>query len=80
MTVDKINEYADANGFDRNNNFAQACYDQNSIEELTTIVIGLKNGNTAVDKTDCATWNITEQQWIDGIRAACEQMESEINK
>lgn len=42
--------------------FAQACVDQNSIADL--------ENSTLVDMTDCATWNITPEEWYWAIAAA----------
>jgi hypothetical protein len=77
----KINQYADNNNFDRNNNFAIACCNDNTIEELSSIVISVKNGaniNDIADQTDCAVWGITPAQWFDGIQAAIATIESQL--
>ena len=42
--------------------FAEACYNQNSIEEL---IDALRDG--IVDQTDCDTWKISHQEWRDAI-------------
>lgn len=44
--------------------FAVACYDQNSIMELWAA--------TEPDATDLTTWSITPQQWKEAIAAALE--------
>ena len=41
----------------RDNTFAAACFEQNSIEELETALRG------DADATDCKTWGITPQEW-----------------
>jgi len=46
--------------------FSEACYNDNSLEEL----IGLVEKGT-VDKTDCETWHITPDQWRKAVNAAC---------
>ena len=45
--------------------FAEACYDTNSVEELSA---ALKQ--RAADKTDCETWKITPTQWRAAIAEA----------
>jgi hypothetical protein len=79
---DFIAEYANENGFDVNNNFAVACYDQNSIKELACIETRMYDTNnigSIVDEGDCRTWGITPVQWIAGVRAALRQKESDLN-
>jgi hypothetical protein len=46
------------------NSFAAACYDQNTIEELVTCLSG------QVDRTDCDTWKLSDQEWRDAIADA----------
>lgn len=45
--------------------FAEACYEQNSIEEL---VKALKIG--IADKSDMKEWNINSKQWKNAIASA----------
>ena len=44
--------------------FAEACYDQNSTDEL---IESLKLG---ADKTDCKTWGIDDDQWQEAVKTA----------
>lgn len=44
--------------------FAEACFDMNSIDELRNAL----NGDA--DFTDCAVWDITQEQWRDAITEA----------
>lgn len=79
---DAIRNYARANGFDENKNFAAACYDNNSVEELAAITIAVKNGanvEDVADGTDCKNWDITPEQWFAGIKAALEAKEADLN-
>lgn len=46
------------------NTFAAACYDNNSVQELTDALAG------PADATDCETWNITPEQWREEIQLA----------
>ena len=59
-----VNEYADRWERDRHNNFAAACYDQNSIAELQDSLAG------EPDIIDCQEWKITCNEWIDAIQSA----------
>lgn len=44
--------------------FAEACYDDNSFEDLVT---GL---DAKADATDCKAWSISAEEWKDGIKQA----------
>ena len=46
--------------------FAEACYDDNSYEDL---VAALDN---EADATDCETWNISAEEWGDSIKQSLE--------
>lgn len=46
--------------------FAEACYDDNSYEDL---VAALDN---EADATDCETWNINAEEWGDSIKQSLE--------
>lgn len=46
------------------NTFAEACYDQNSIEELEVA------RNQEPDETDMKEWNLTEDEWREQIEIA----------
>lgn len=48
------------------NGFAEACYNTNSVSELEEA----RAGNA--DRTDCAAWNITPEQWRAEILLALE--------
>lgn len=45
--------------------FAMACYDMNSIEELEAC-----HASGDADDTDCAEWGITADEWSQAIEAA----------
>ena len=49
----------------KENTFASACFEQNSIEEL----IGALSSKSA-DKADCKEWGITPTQWRESIKLA----------
>ena len=49
--------------------FQEACYDQNSIDELLE---GLKS--MSADQTDIADWNITATEWRAAIADALSDM------
>ena len=59
-----IEEYASRWNRDRDNNFALACYEGNSITELSRAV------GMVPDKTDCKEWNICGLEWLDAVFAA----------
>lgn len=44
--------------------FASACYDQNSIDELRTCL------TDGADKSDLAEWDLTVEEWTDAVKAA----------
>lgn len=52
------------------NNFAVACYDCNTLEEL--------QDTAYVDKTDCKTWDLCEREWKEAIQAAIDEKLSDI--
>jgi hypothetical protein len=45
--------------------FSEACYDQNSIAELTDALL-----QSEADETDCRNWNISPAQWREAIQRA----------
>ena len=47
--------------------FAEACFDCNSIDELINALI-----YGVADVTDCISWGITEEEWIEGVQDALE--------
>ena len=49
----------------RTKNFAEACYDQNSLAELQA-----PHAPADADETDMKAWNITAEQWSEAIKAA----------
>lgn len=51
----------DLNGYSAS--FAEACYDDNSIDELRAALDG------EADAGDCKEWGITENEWRDAINA-----------
>lgn len=54
--------------------FAEACYNQNSINELETAL------NSAPDAKDMRTWEITEEQYFVSIREALTAKKSELEQ
>lgn len=57
--------YARTYSRDADNNFAVACYEQNTEDELETAL-----GEDA-DETDITTWGlVSSQEWRDALRAA----------
>lgn len=49
----------------KQNTFAAACYDQNSIEDLIDALASM-----SADKADCKAWGITPTEWRSEIAAA----------
>ena len=45
--------------------FAEACYDQNSVDDLVCCL-----ERSTVDETDCATWKLSHQEWRSSIADA----------
>lgn len=67
ITQITIKEYAKKWDRDENNNFAIACYDNNSVNDLISIL----NGNASTFKIDIITWGLTcVEEWQDAIKAA----------
>lgn len=60
-----INEYAKKWNRDPHNNFAVACFDMNSIDELQA-----PHAPIDADETDCQNWGITPEEWSDAVEAA----------
>lgn len=54
--------------FINENTFAEACYNQNSVQQL---VEGLTDD---ADQSDMIQWNLNEQQWRDQIKLALAEM------
>lgn len=48
--------------------FAEACFNQNSVQELRAC-LKMKSA----DKTDCETWRITPTQWRAAIKQALKE-------
>ena len=48
--------------------FAIACYNYNSLDELK------EAASSDADATDCKTWKINEQQWKEAVNAALSDM------
>ena len=65
-----ISEYATKWNKDIDNNFAVACFDQNSVESLQEATIP--------DGTDMQTWGMSEEEWHDAIAAAIEEKTNDI--
>jgi hypothetical protein len=53
--------------------FAEACYNQNSLNELKFSLKG------AADETDLLTWNLTEAEWRKALKIAIIAMEQDIS-
>lgn len=53
------------------NTFAEACYNQNSIEELEAALQG------KADATDMKGWGLTEEQWREQIRIALQELKAD---
>ena len=53
--------------------FAEACYNQNSLNELKFSLKG------AADETDMLTWNLNEDEWREAIKIAIIAMEQDIS-
>lgn len=64
-----MGKYAERWNRDPLNNFTVACYSYNTLEELQDV--------THVDRTDCATWGLCEQEWREAIQAAVDEIISD---
>jgi hypothetical protein len=53
--------------------FAEACYNQNSLNELKFSLKG------AADETDLLTWNLTEAEWRKALKIAIIAMEQGVS-
>jgi hypothetical protein len=53
--------------------FAEACYDQNSLNELKFTL------TDAADETDMKIWNLTEAEWREALKIAIIAMEKDIS-
>lgn len=77
-----IKEYARKYDRDESTNFAAACYDGNTVEDLTAIAITVKNGadiDDVADGSDIAGWNLVgPAEWYDAIMAALEERTAEL--
>lgn len=61
-------EYCQRYNRPMDNNFALACYEQNSREELVQAVLDyLDHG---ANETDCTTWGISEEEWSGAVDTA----------
>lgn len=58
----------------KDNTFAHACYDMNSVAELEE---ALRNGP---DQTDMKTWNLTEEEWKSQIEEAIEAKKADVEQ
>ena len=56
----------------KENTFAEACYNMNTIQELEKI---LKIGP---DKTDMRDWSLSESEWTEQIKLAIDELKSKI--
>lgn len=56
-------------------NFAEACYDQNSLSELQA-----PHSPADADATDMKTWGITPVEWSDAIEAARKDRQRDIQE
>lgn len=48
----------------KENSFAEACYNQNSIQDLEKAL------NEKANKSDCKAWEITANEWREQIKLA----------
>ena len=62
-----FDRFAQKYGRDRDNNFAVACYEMNSISELRSAA------SQGPDPTDLKNWGITPEEWRDAIAAAIKE-------
>jgi hypothetical protein len=53
--------------------FAEACYNQNSLNELKFSLKG------AADETDMLTWGLTEAEWREALKIAIIAMEQGVS-
>ena len=60
----KFEEYERKYGREIDNNFATACYEDNSIDELHEAL------TEEPDEYDCREWGITPEEWTDAIQTA----------
>lgn len=77
-TVKDLVELEDTEGEEEENkdkvkDFAEACYDQNSLKELKEALTG------EADETDMKTWGLTEAQWREAIEVAIIAMEHNLS-
>lgn len=68
MTFD---EYATKWDRESDNNFAVACFDQNSIDELA------EAAENAPDKSDCINWELSSDEYFDAIKTAIFEIENQ---
>ena len=59
-----LEEFAQKWARDPDNNFAVACYDQQSLDEL------YEAREAEPDQTDCDTWGLSHEEWREAIVAA----------
>jgi hypothetical protein len=69
MTIRGIREYEQKYNREERNNFASACYNDNSVDELLDALVP----DVQADETDCKEWGISAEEWRDAISAACEE-------
>jgi hypothetical protein len=69
-----IREYCRIYGQDPTNNFAVACYEGNSIEELRE---ALRND---ADPVDCDQWGISPEEWTNAIEAALNERLADLER
>ena len=68
---DALREYAETWGRDPGNNFAVACFEQNSINEL---IDGLADAvNQHPDRIDMKNWDMDGNEWIHAMKCALRQ-------
>ena len=71
--IDKI---AKKYGWGVDNNFAAACYNQNTIEELNEARDQASRG--IVDRADIREWGITPDQWVECVEFALGELLHEL--
>lgn len=67
--MDPLRQYARTWNRPDDTNFAVACFDMNTLDELRQAL-----AQRAADRTDCATWQIRPCEWRAALQAALSQL------
>ncbi len=78
-----LNEFAKKWNRPSDSNFSVACYDMHSIGEMEDALECYDEREFDDDadhmiRIDCDAWGITEEEWLDGIRAALKALRDEV--